>query len=325
AIMLVYYAVEPNTFLLDQLSDGRLSGIRFDFLGMSLPVPSLAFALLCLAMALRVPVWPVHGWFSYLITQAPPSVSVALCGGFIPAAIYLFVRLAYGLFPFSLSELAPVLVGIGALNVVIGAVGAVAQKDFRMFCASLCLTQTGLLLVGISSMDSVGVVGAVFQLFAFGLGIAGLMLFFGVLRERTGKVGFKAQADDTAGYWGLASQAPVMAVVTGMIVASLLGFPGFGGFVGGSLIFMGGYSVHPAAVLVLGLGAFFMTLAFFSVYMRIFLGKYPENARGTADLALRERGFLMPVVGVLVMLGVYPKPLLDLVKPSVGVLLKLIH
>ncbi|MCC7442219.1 MAG: NADH-quinone oxidoreductase subunit M [Bdellovibrionales bacterium] len=324
AIMVVYYAVDPNTFLLDQLSDGRLSGIRFGFLGGSVPVASLAFTLLCLSMVLRVPVWPLHGWFSYLMTQAPPSVSVALCGGFIPAAIYLFVRLSYGLFPFSLSDLSPALVAIGAFNVVIGAVGAVAQRDFRMFVASLCVTHTGLILVGVSSLDAVGVVGAVFQLFAFGLGVSGLMLFFGILRDRAKSSGFNLDGPE-AGYGGVASEAPVMAVVTALIVASLLGFPGFGGFIGNALIFMGGYSVHPGAVLILGIGSLLLTLATFSVYMRIFLGKYPEGAKSTGDLVIRERGFLLPLVFLLVLLGVYPKPLLDMVRPSVEALLQLIH
>lgn len=323
AMVLVYYSVEPHTFSLGELLGGRVEGRYLQLGDGEVDVALLAFLLMAVGLSLRVPLWPVHGWFTFLTTQATSSVLVALTGVFVPVALYVFARLSYSLFPAETAMYGDLIMIFGAVNVVFGAIGAVAQKELRLVLAYICLASVGLLLMGVGSVDSAGLVGAVYQGLSVGLGMAGFGLFAGLIRRRTEESAFE-NADGDAVFGGIATTAPILALLTGIMVASLLGFPGLGGFVGHSLIMMGGYAVHPAAIAVIGGGILLLTFGLFSVYRSVFLGPAGKTSSRVDDLSVRERGYMLPLVALLLFLGVYPKPLLDLVRPSVLTLLSIV-
>jgi len=324
ALILIYYASEPHTFAMEELLGGQVSKESFSFLGYEVSVLSLGFMFLCLGMAFRVPVWPIHGWFSYFATQAPPSVLVAICGVFIPVAMSVFGKLSYSLFPQQVAQYAGVIMFLGVLNVVFGMLCAVIQRELKLLLAFLCIGQVGMILIGIGSLDSSGVVGAAYQQLSFGLGLAGLGLFSGLVSTRMGESVFiDSKGKRTIG--GIASYAPMMALVVGLLVASLLGMPGLGGFIGQSLIMMGGFAVSPLSIGVTGVGVLLMTFGLFSMYRYVFLGSPSQKAQGFSDLSFVEKSYLFPLVGVLVFLGIYPKPLLDMVRPSVLALLEIVR
>jgi NADH-quinone oxidoreductase subunit M len=278
----------------------------------------VAFALICLGLSLRVPVWPLHGWFTHVADEAPAAVFVAISGVTVPVGLYLFVRLGYALFPEMLANCSPWVVGVGAVNLVIGALCACAQRDLRRLLAFVCLSEVGLMLVGLGSLDPAGVVGAVFQQLMLGMALAGFGLFAGLVIERMGHAGF-GEPDTQLG--GLSLRAPFVAVVAGVIVASLLGLPGSGGFVGRSLLVIGGYSVHPLAVVVTGAVGMLASYYLLTMYRRVFLGPATEATSAFRDLSWREKAYLLPIVAGLVVFGIYPKPLLEMVRPSVLTLL----
>lgn len=323
ALVLVYFAVSPHSFSIKELMAGGLESKTFSFLGTELSVTWVAFSLMSLGLILRMPIWPLHQWFKGVAEEAPPSVFVALAGVGVPMATYIFTRVSYTLFPHTIQEAAHVVVVIGTINLVIGGVSAAAQRNLRTLLAFVCLSEVGLILMGIGSLNSAGVVGSVYQQFALGVAVVGFGLFSGVVVKRTGKANFLDQEGETQ-LGGIASQAPVMAVVAGIIVASLLGFPGMGGFVGHSLLMIGSYTIYPAAVLVTGLVVLLTTYYLFTMYRQVFLGKVSSSSEGFADLTVRERGYLFPVVVTLLVFGVYPRPLIELVRPTVNTLLQVI-
>jgi NADH-quinone oxidoreductase subunit M len=237
-------------------------------------------------------------------------------------ATYVFIRLAYALFPETVAQSADAIVLVGATNLLIGGICAVSQSRLKSLLAYVCLSEVGLILIGVGSLSSAGIVGAVYQQLALGLGIAGFGLFSGVLMSRTGFASFRSD-DGLPTLGGAAIRAPMMALVAGLVVVSLLGFPGSGGFVGHSLLMIGSYSVHPGAVVLAGVALLLATYYLFTMYRLVFLG--PESSAGSAnqlsDLTLREQAYLLPLVGFLVILGLYPKPLLELVRPTVLALL----
>jgi len=315
SLILVYYSVEPHSFSIRDLAGTALNGKFISVFGSDVPISGLAFGLAGAGLALRAAVWPAHAWFTHAAREAPASVFVALSAVTIPVAIYIFMRLSYTLFPDTLLAAASGIVAIGALNLLIGGISAAAQGDLRMLGAYLCMGQAGLVLIGVGSLDSAGVVGAVYQNLALGLGLAGFGLFAGLMSERLGHSRFLE-----SGGGGLALRGPMIALVAGIFVASLLALPGFGGFIGHALIVIGSYPAHPAAVLVALAALLLATYYLFIMYRLLFLGK--QNGAGSfTDLSLRERAYLFPLVAGIVLCGMYPKPLLELVRPTVLTLL----
>ena len=324
SLILVYYSVTPNTFSIQELLGGKASGTFIDLGGTSVSVSFLGFVLMSLGIALRIPVWPIHGWFTNVMRNSPPVVVSVLAGAFVPVGLYVFARVGFSLFPDEFNSFSNGILLFGAVSLLMGAMCAVSQRELRLVISYLGLSQTGFVLIGLGSLDSAGVVGSVYHSLSFGLGIAGLALFTSVLGDRFGHTMFLNQAGRTE-FGGVAGRAPQMALVTGFLLVSVLGIPGFGGFVGQSLIMMGGYGVHPGALAILGIGVLFLTYGLFSVYRFVFLGDGGQKTEGVLDLTFLERGYLFPLVGVLLLLGVYPKPLLDLIRPSVLTLLSIVR
>ncbi len=324
ALVLVYYSIEPHTFSLHELAGGKLAGKNFSFMGHDLPVPAIAFCLMGVGLALRTPIWPFHGWFTEVAEEAPSTVFVALAGIAVPVSAYIFIRVCYSLFPETVAQCANGIVIVGVVNLVIGGICAVAQRSLKLLLAYICLSEIGLVLIGIGSLSAIGVVGAIYQVLALGLGVAGFGLCAGIMSDRTGQTCFLKPGDvreSEKGFGGIAAQAPGMAVVAGVVVASLLGFPGMTGFVGHSLLMIGSYSVHPTAVLLSGAAFLLATYYLFTMYRYVFFGKTSEGSKAFTDLSLWETAYLLPLVGCILVFGIYPKPLLELVRPTVLTLL----
>ncbi|MBY0469899.1 NADH-quinone oxidoreductase subunit M [bacterium] len=324
ALILIYYSIDPHTFSLRELAGGKLAGKTFQILESEFSVSNVAFAFFGIGLAFRIPIWPIHGWFTQVAREAPPSAFVALGAVTVPVGMYIFVRTTYTLFPETVAQMAHTVAMIGAVNLVMGGICAVAQRGLTMLLAFVCLGEVGALLIGIGSLSSAGVVGSIFQALVLGLGVAGFGLFAGIISDRTGKTVFKDE-DGKVAIGGIASQAPMIAVVAGVMIASLLGIPGFGGFVGRSLLMIGSFSVHPVVVLFGGLAFLLATYYLFGMYRTVFFGKaVSEKSSDFMDLTAWEKAYLVPLVVSLVLLGLYPKFLIELVRPTALTLLSTI-
>jgi len=323
ALILVYYSVDPHSFSLRELSGGKLGGKVFEFLGYSLPVSGTAFALMSAGLSLRAPIWPFHGWFTEVAQEAPSSVFVALAAGTVPVAMYILIKDCYLLFPETLGSAAQIIVAVGTINLIMGGICAASQDGLRRLLAFVCLSEVGLVLMGIGSLSATGVVGAVYQQLVLGLGLAGFGLFSGLISERAGHATF-LNAEGERNFGGIATRAPLISIVAGIVVASLLGFPGFGGFVGHALVIIGSYSIHPVTVVVAGGALLLASYYLFSMYRFVFLGKPGAGFHSFQDLTMRERGYMLPLVSALLIFGLYPKPLIDLIRPTVLTLLSTI-
>jgi NADH-quinone oxidoreductase subunit M len=331
ALVLIYYSVEPHSFLIQDLAGGKLIGKTFEVFGNELSVPVVAFLLVAVGLMLRVPVWPLQGWFTLVSEEAPLTVLVALAAMTVPVGAYVFERLGYSLFPATFLRFAPAIVVVGAVNLVLGSICAVAQRDLRTLLAYLCVVQVGMVLMGVGSLSSAGTVGAVYFQLAGGLGLAGFGIFSNLLLDRTGRSWFFDE-NGARSMGGIALEAPAVATVAGLVVASLLGIPGLGGFVGSSLIVVGSYSVSPAMVILACAATLLSGYYLLSMYQNVFLGEAKSGAHGSGggpdgafrDLTLRERAYLLPLVASLLFFGLYPKPLIELVRPTVLTLLSTI-
>jgi NADH-quinone oxidoreductase subunit M len=273
-----------------------------------------------IGLSLRVPIWPLHGWFTEVAKEAPFSVFVALSAGTVPVAIYIFIKICYLLFPEILGNVSFAIVTVGVLNLIMGGLCAISQRGLRQLFAFICISEVGLVMMGVGSLSSTGLLGAVYHELIFGLGLAGFGLLAGLISDRTGHSEFLDEQGQRK-FGGIATLAPGITVFAGLIVVSLLGFPGLGGFVGHALVIIGSYSIHPLTVVIAG-GALLLASSYlFSMYRSIFLGEPASELVAFKDLTVRERTYLFPVVACLIVFGVYPKPLIELIRPTVLTLL----
>ncbi|MBI2711496.1 MAG: NADH-quinone oxidoreductase subunit M [Bdellovibrio sp.] len=324
ALIIVYYSIDPHGFSIRELSGGKFAGQHFHFLGYDFQVSWVAFTLISFGLALRAPVWPLHGWFIEMATEGPSTVFVALAAATVPVATYIFLRICYCLFPDVLGTASRIVLAVGAVNLIMGGVCALSQRNLRSLLAYVCLSEVGIVMMGIGSLNATGVVGSVFQQLILGLALAGFGLFSGIISDRTGRSDFlNAQGQRTLG--GIAVRAPAVSVVAGVVIVSLLGFPGFGGFVGHSLVVIGSFSVHPFTLFMSGGALLLASYYLFNMYRNVFLGSPGSAVQGFQDLTLRERFYMAPVVCGLLFFGLYPKPLIELIRPTVLTLLSTVR
>jgi NADH-quinone oxidoreductase subunit M len=326
ALLLVYYSNEPHSFSLSEISKAGLNEVGFDILGKRVPTSDLAFSLAAVGLMLRTPIWPFHGWFTRVSVQAPAAVLVAMMIVAIPVATSIFIRLSMVLFSETFSAATPWVVGVGVVNLVIGGLCAVSQRALRPLLAYVAMGELGVLLMGVGSSSSAGMVGAVYQQLVLGLAFAGMGLLIGVIVERTRVETFdRTGQNDPASLGGVAQTAPIAALVAAVATASILGIPGLGGFVSHSLLMIGGYAVHPSAVLAAAGALLLSSYTLLRMYRNVFLGQATAATATFADLLPRERLLLLPLVIALVFFGLYPKPMVDLIRPTILEMLRAVN
>jgi NADH-quinone oxidoreductase subunit M len=324
AMLLVYYSFEPRSFLIGELAGRPQPDWGFELLGVRIAVADLAFLLMAMGLVFRAPIWPFHGWFIKSAHQAPASVLVAIIIMGIPVSSLIFLRLSLTLFPQVFAGAATSVVAVGVVNIVVGGLCALAQRQLRPLLGYLGLGQLGLLLLGVASLDPAGLVGVVYQQLVSGLALAGLGLLIGIVVERASLdfFGENRGEDSASRLGGLAQQAPAAALVAAVACASLLGVPGLGGFISQSLLMIGGYAVTPWAVFAAVVAMIFSAITLLGMYRHAFLGELTPATTSFSDLLSRERLFLFPLIFGLVFFGVYPKPMVDLIRPTVAQLMK---
>jgi NADH-quinone oxidoreductase subunit M len=268
----------------------------------------LAFAL---AFAIKVPMWPLHTWLPDAHVEAPTGGSVILAGVLLKMGTYGFVRFLLPLFPTAVGVWAPWIGGLAVVGIVYGALVAMAQPDMKKLVAYSSVSHLGFVMLGIASMNAVGLSGAVFQMVAHGLSTGALFLLVGVIYERR-------HTRLVAEYGGLWQQVPRYAVCFLLVMLASIGLPGLCGFVGEFLILIGAFRWSPplAAVAVTGvvLGAAYML----RMYQRVMFGEIDSEKNGDLeDMNRTEMAVLAPVLALIVVLGVYPQPFLTLIETSV--------
>ena len=324
AVVLIYYSVDPHTFSLAELAGSKLAGKTFEIFGSQFPVGPVAFGLFSLGIALRVAVWPFHGWMVHASQEAPASVFVAISSMSIPVASYIFIKVCYPLIPETLMAAAPYTVAFGVGNLLIASFSTLAQKTMRSLLAYVTVAQTGLFLIGIGSLSQAGVVGAVYNQFALAIAVASVGLLSGCIEGRTGSSEFSDEANGTP-LSGMVAHAPLVSVICGIALASIMGTPGLGGFVGQSLIVLGAYSVHPLTIVVAMIALLLGVYTLLNMYRKIFFGEATSASSRMSDLTLREKTYFSPLVFFLLLIGIYPKPFLEIVRPTILTLISSIR
>lgn len=271
--------------------------------------------LLLLAVAIRMAVVPFHSWLPVLLSRGPVGGALLLIN--VHVGLYLLVRVAVPLVPEAWALAMPLVGFVGLCGALYGAVLALVQVDLRRMVGFLLVSQAGLMLAGVASMNSQGIAGALLQSVAMGVPLAGLTLVARAIEARTGTA-------DMTRLGGLVRRSPRMAVCFFLLGFASLGFPGSSSFVGEDLLFHGVLGAHPAVALPMLLTAALNGITFLRAFQRTFLG---EPAHGPAsrletveDLLPRERVVALALCGLALVGGFLPGPLLRLSEREVATL-----
>jgi NADH-quinone oxidoreductase subunit M len=267
----------------------------------------LAFGI---AFAIKVPLFPFHTWLPDAHTEAPTAGSVILAGVLLKLGTYGFVRFGLYLFPEAASYFAPAMVTLGVIGVTYGAIVATMQRDLKRLVAYSSVAHLGFIILGTFAITTEGLQGGLLQMVNHGLSTGALFLLVGMIYERR-------HTREIAKLNGLQKAAPVLAGVFTVVMLSSIGLPGLNGFVGEFLILIGSFLTRRWWTVVAAAGVILAALYLLWAYQRVFHGPADEENASVRDLRMGELLAMVPLLGLIVFLGVYPKPVLDRMQPAV--------
>lgn len=287
------------------LQHGRFSFELADWLAQPLP-PSYQmwlFLAFFFAIAVKIPIIPFHAWLPRTYGDAPIIGSVFLSALLLKMGTYALVRFCLPLFPDASVESSSWILLLGLVMIIYGAMLAYAQKDMKQVIAYSSLSHMGVVVLGVFSFTLVGLSGAVFMMFAHGIVGAALFMLIGSIEERI-------DSRDISAISGIVRVAPVFSAVFALVMMANVGLPLSIGFVGEFLSLLGIFASHPIIALLGGLTIILSAAYMLHLYRKVFLGVGGANLARFSDCDLRER-FVFGVFSVLIIvLGIYPKPLL---------------
>ncbi len=271
----------------------------------------LLFLAFTAAFAVKAPLFPLHTWSPDAYTEAPEEGSVVLSGVLAKLGTYGIIRFDLSLFPQATRTLAPLVLTLAVIGIVYGAVVACAQRDMKRLVAYSSLAQIGFIALGTVALSSQGLAGGVLLMLNHGLIVAALFILIGFLYQRRGTW-------QTGELRGLQKAAPVFAAVFTVAMLASIGVPGLNGFVSEFLVLSGTFITHRWWAVVAVLGVIVAAIYLLWAYQQVFHGEPRTEADATTpDLVTLERVIMAPLVILIVFLGVYPKPVLDRINPSV--------
>ncbi len=294
---------------------GEQGGHTFDTTALShLHISSMAQNFLFLgffiAFAIKAPLWPFHTWLPDAAEAATPGTSVLLLGVLDKVGTFGMIRYCLTLFPDATKTFTPVILVLSVISIIYGAFLAIGQKDFKRLIAFTSISHFGFITMGIFAMTSQGHSGATLYMFNHGFSTAALFLVAGWMSSRRG-------SSKISDFGGLQRVTPVMAWVFFFAGMSSLALPGLSSFVSEFLVLVGTYTRYPVAAIIGTFGIVLAALYILIPIQRSMHGPIMPGNEGLSDLNLREKVAIAPVIAIILVLGFYPSPLLNVINPSV--------
>ncbi len=312
-ILALYFTSSPHTFDILELSKSTPFFTQ--------AFQNIVYVALFLGFAVKVPVFPFHTWLPDAHVEAPTAVSVILAGVLLKMGIYGMLRVSFTILPAAAVYFSFWLAVLACINIVYGAYVAMAQKDLKKMIAYSSINHMGYCLLGMAAMTSVGLNGAIFQMFNHGIITGALFLLVGVIYDR-------AHTRDIEGFGGLSSITPIYAGLMSIAAFASLGLPGMSGFVSEFMCFLGSFQSlvpHMKVIAVISALGIVITAAYFLIMLqKVFLGPANEKWKGLADINTRELIAVVPLIIIMIFLGILPRIVMELSSANVDKLVALL-
>ena len=280
-------------------------------------VMMLLFGGFMLAFAIKAPLWPLHSWLPDSAVAATPASAVLMMAIVDKVGTFAMLRFCLQLFPDASKTFAPLIIALAVIGILYGAALAIAQTDVMRLIAYTSISHFGFIVLGIFAMTTQAQSGATLYMVNHGISTAAIFLIAGFLVSRRG-------SRQIADYGGVAKVAPVLAgsfLIAGLAALSL---PGLSPFISEFLVLVGTFTRYPVAAIAASLALVLAAIYVLWTYQRMMGGSpHPVEGPGAArrsiaDLGLRERFVVAPLIALLLVFGFFPQPLLDLVNPGVA-------
>ncbi|HEX6139853.1 MAG TPA: NADH-quinone oxidoreductase subunit M [Candidatus Limnocylindria bacterium] len=272
---------------------------------------ALAFIAFFLAFAIKVPMWPLHTWLPDAHVEAPTAGSIILAGVLLKLGGYGFLRFSVPLLPDAAVEFAPVIIVLAIVAILYGALVSMVQPDLKKLIAYSSVSHMGFVMLGTFVFNDQGLQGAVFQMVSHGVTTGALFLLVGVIYERT-------HDRLIAHMGGLNARLPRYAAMFGLFTFASIGLPGLSGFVGEFLVVLGAFRfngwVAAATMIVVIFSAVYMLWMFQRVFFTVPSDWMRRFWPRLSDLSRNEWLSLAPLIVLVVLLGVYPAPVLNAIQ-----------
>ena len=280
------------------------------------------FPFLMVGFGVLAGLWPFHTWSPDGHVAAPTAVSMVHAGVLMKLGAFGIIRMGMMLLPEGAQDWMPVLIGLGAVNVIYGAVSAMGQRDLKYVVGYSSVSHMGYVLMGLATLHSLGVSGAVLQMFSHGIMTALFFAVVGFIYDRT-------HTRDIMVLEGLAKRMGVTATFFAVAGLTSLGLPGLSGFVAELLVFLGLFQTYPALGVLGVIGAAITAVYILRLLAKVFFGPLAEQWRTQSSSepaeptdASRLEGFSAAVlVGFLLLVGLFPFPFMRIINSGVGELL----
>lgn len=268
------------------------------------------FLALLFAFGVKLPIFPLHSWMLKVHVQAHPAVVMIHSGILLKLGAYGLIRLGLGIFPEQVAQLSFLIAILGVLNILYGAVLAFVQEDLKMVMAYSSVSHMGIVLLGIAALNDSGLQGAIFQTISHGLISALLFFIIGMIYERT-------QTSMIADLGGLAKSMPITSGVFLAAALANLGLPGMSGFISEFMSFLGLFGAYPWVAAVGVLGIILTAVYLLRAILNTTFGPAKEKWSELIDAKGFEVLPLAVLLGLIILIGVYPSILGDTIHGSV--------
>jgi NADH-quinone oxidoreductase subunit M len=280
------------------------------FHGLSSTTETVLFLGFMTAFAIKVPLVPLHTWLPDAHTEAPTAGSVILAGVIIKIGAYGFLRFSFELFPRSSVDLAPLLLTLGVVGILYGAIVAAMQKNLKRIIAYSSVAHMGFVIVGIFSLTVLGLDGAVFTMLSHPLTTGALFLLVGMLYERR-------HTYELSEYGGVWRSAPVLTALFLVAMFAGIGLPGLSGFIGEFLSLAGTFVSRRPWAIAGAVGVILAAVYMLWAFQRAFMGKPSALTMRLRDVSVREIAVVTPLLVLSLFLGLYPGAAIRRIEPSI--------
>jgi NADH-quinone oxidoreductase subunit M len=271
------------------------------------------------SFAVKMPMWPVHTWLPDAHVEAPTAGSVILAAILLKMGGYGFLRFSLPMFPLASQDFAPLIFALSIVAIIYTALVALVQEDMKKLIAYSSVAHMGFVTMGIFAGTIQGVSGGIFQMISHGIVSGALFLCVGVVYDRM-------HTREIAAYGGLVDRMPLYAAVFMVFTMANVGLPGTSGFIGEFLTLIGTFKVSTEVATLATIGVILSAAYALWLYRKVIFGRLEKpSLAGILDLNGREIAAFTPLVALTILLGVYPKPVLDMSQAAVATLVENYH